>query len=245
MQIGWNTGCHPAAPDDRPRRVSDSSTRFAVENRRLVAMAYREAGFCSKICFMMRDHLLSNATPATSVHRRRDFKQKSDDLKSANTSYKPCSPSRECTLRAQGLEATTAFDVGIWVEIAAEWRRVFRAISIPEYIEAWMEFPDQCGSNHWVYVGKQDVLCINRTCSSDAAHIYRLRMHIRQKSLTILWESLEPNLPHASRVEIVIGGARQRCYIRLRHTGLRHWDERQMYCGMWSRSLDKLQRILQ
>jgi len=200
---------------------------------------------------MMRNELLSNRTPAVLPHCPPGSEETSDGLHRANKRLRARLPSRECAASPHTaglpstLEAATAFDVGFWVEIAAEWRKVFSAVSIPEYIETWMEFPDESGTDYWVHLGPDDMLCINRTRTAAAVRIFRLRIQIKRKSLTFLWENIEPNSMHASKVEIVMTGGPHRCCLRLRHSGLRNWDERQLYSRIWSRSLDKLQGLLQ
>jgi hypothetical protein len=188
--------------------------------------------------------------PAASTHGSTVTEHESDGRQGIDKRSKACWPSREYKVRsdsvglASTVEAATGLDVGCWVEIAAEWRRVFSAVSIPEYIETWIELGDGTALNHWIPLGPQDMLCIQRMPTTRVVRIYRMKIRTRRNRLTFLWESIEPHIVHPSTVEIVIKGRPRRCTLRLRHSGLRNWNERQLYSVVWRRSLDRLQSLL-
>ena len=200
----------------------------------------------------MRDLLPSDKMPATSTHWTSHSKVQQDALQQTNPPARPRLALRECTVRprtslsAPPAEATTELAVGFWAEIASEWRKVFSAVTIPEYIEAWMELADEGGATHWIHLGPEDMLCINMGRAAATPRIYRLRIHARRTSISFLWEQIESQSMHASQVEIILRrvGA-HRCDLRLQHSGLQSWAERQLYSGIWQRSLGKLQGLLQ
>jgi hypothetical protein len=200
---------------------------------------------------IMRDQLLSNRTPPTAAQRPPGSEEKVDGQQRANKRLRVRLSSQQCTVCPQPLgfpstfEATTELDVVFWIEIASERRKVFSAVSIPEYIETWMELTEEHGADYWFHLGSEDMLCIHRSPAAATACIYRLRIQPKGNSLTFFWESIEPHFAHASRVEIVIRGRRYRTSLWLRHRGLRNRDETQLYSAIWRRSLDKLQCLLQ
>lgn len=136
-------------------------------------------------------------------------------------------------------------DIRCWISIAAETRRVFCAISTPEYIESWMEFSEQSQAVHWIHLGADDMLCIVREDSVREIRVCRFRIQKRKNSLKFLWESIDPSMGRTSTVDIVVKGAPHRCDLWVRHRGICHNSEKQFYTTMWRRSLYKLQGLLQ
>jgi uncharacterized protein YndB with AHSA1/START domain len=175
----------------------------------------------------MRDKLLSQSTTLASIDGGVDR-------------LSPCAASSQAHF-----EAVATNEVKARVEIAAEWRRIFSALSIPEYIEAWMNIAEETGSDHWVPLGPEGMLCVSTTRSAATVSIYRLRLHIKRNSLSFFWESMEPNNVQASRVDIVLKRGQRRCTLQLRHSGLRNSNEEEVYSRMWRRSLGNLQNLMQ
>jgi hypothetical protein len=198
----------------------------------------------------MRDELLSYATPTPSKDCTPASDEQTDGLQRSNWRLGARTPSRKYAVRmvtgaSSTFDAPTEWDVGFWIEIAAERRKVFSALSIPEYIETWMELADESKDNYWIHLGSDDLVCINVTGTAPTVRIYRLKIQPRRNSLSFLWEVIEPPFAHSSKVEILIGGGRHRCNLRLRHSGLCDSRERELYSTIWRRSLDKLQGLLE
>jgi uncharacterized protein YndB with AHSA1/START domain len=127
------------------------------------------------------------------------------------------------------------------IQIKAEPYRVLYALAMPEYMEAWLQFPDV-----------DRVECHSEMRSFDRFRLDLLRFAKVQRSIfgscllskpnriTYLWDRSRAGEQPQSVVEMRLSGGPDRCILRLRHTGLCKGDERDMYSGMWPRSLKSL-----
>jgi uncharacterized protein YndB with AHSA1/START domain len=131
------------------------------------------------------------------------------------------------------------------VQMEAEMQRVLHALAMPEYMEAWLHPPD----------------ADRIECSSDSRSFDRFRIDLfsargRQRSIygscfltkpnriTYIWET-GPIAQTRSLVEIRLWRYLTRCTIKLQHSGLRSWTERDWHARMWDDSLNKLCALMQ
>jgi uncharacterized protein YndB with AHSA1/START domain len=132
------------------------------------------------------------------------------------------------------------------VQIEAEVRRVLYALATPEYMEAWLQFPEV-----------DRVECHSEMRSFDRFRIDLFSSDKRQQSIhgscllskpnriTYLWERDHAGGHSRSVVEIHLLGGPTRCTLKLKHSGLSDEDEREWHSAMWQRSLTKLCSLIQ
>jgi uncharacterized protein YndB with AHSA1/START domain len=140
-------------------------------------------------------------------------------------------------------DKSTYLDVLATIRIEAECWRVYSALSIPEYMDSWLEVPE--GARVAFSHDSQNNIRINLKCSGASRSIYSSRIRTKPGRVTFLWETVERNGSSTSEVDIVLRDGPRRCTLRLRHTGLRSWDENELYSTMWSKSLMRLQSLMQ
>lgn len=198
----------------------------------------------------MRDDSLRNSAPTLPSHRP------SGSIEEHSSSHRDnhvssSFPVHDCTVHqyTAGLshreEAAHPLNIGFWIEIGADWRKVFAAVSIPEYMETWMEFSGPTGVDHWVHLDSNDLVCISMLEAGSTVRVCRLRMQCKAKNVSFLCETLEPQTIQTSKVEIVVKGGPRRCSLRLQHSGISDLQDKKRYAAIWRRSLEKLQRLLQ
>jgi hypothetical protein len=141
-------------------------------------------------------------------------------------------------------EEPATLDVVVGVKIEAECWRVYSACSIPEYMEAWLDVPEGTTIDFCNDLGSQNRISVTLRLSYESKRIYSSRLRTKPDRITFLWKSVEPNSVNTSVVEILLKGGPRRCTLRLRHGGLRNWDEKDLYSKMWLQSLMKLQSLM-
>ncbi len=127
------------------------------------------------------------------------------------------------------------------VQIGAEPCRVLYALAIPEYIEAWLQFPEA-----------DRIECHPERRSFDRFRIDLFSANVRVRSIygscllskpnriTYLWErDLAGDRPK-STVEIRLSGGPEYCTLKLRHSGFVSKHEEEWHSSMWPCSLKKL-----
>jgi hypothetical protein len=149
-------------------------------------------------------------------------------------------------LEAGGLNESKATSLEIFtsVRIQAEVQRILYALSTPEYMEAWLQFPGadriECHSEKRSFDRfRIDMFSSNTKLPS----IYGSCLLSKPNRVTYLWEKNRVDLRSRSVVEIHILGGPDRCALRLKHRGLTNEEDREWHSTMWQRSLNKL-RIL-
>jgi uncharacterized protein YndB with AHSA1/START domain len=162
------------------------------------------------------------------------------------TPKKVIGPKRQ--LEAQEGRRSLNRSIALRVEIGADRRRIFDALTVPEYIETWLSLP--CRHSE----------C--RTIASQADHCYRLDHYAADKlelSITGSYRAcrrgkvfftwcksdarLEPESVFESLVRIRLYGAFAKSTLCLSHTGIFSETEYRWHRELWNRSLAKLQSL--
>jgi uncharacterized protein YndB with AHSA1/START domain len=136
-------------------------------------------------------------------------------------------------------------EVVISIEIAADWRRVFHAITLPEYIEAWLQVPDvdriECHPE-WRSLTRFriDPFPVNMPRRS----IYGSCSLSRSDTIIYQWKGTHVDHRIQSKVEIRFNGGPQQCTLHLRHSGLVNEEERDWHSVLWERSFHTLRRVI-
>jgi len=136
-------------------------------------------------------------------------------------------------------------DILASVQLEAEMQRVLHALAVPEYMEAWIQSPDA-----------DRIECHSDSRSFDRFRIDLFSSRERQRSIhgscfltkpnriTYIWETASI-AEGRSLVEIRLWRYMTRCTIKLKHSGLRSWAERDWHAQMWDASLNKLCTLMQ
>lgn len=138
--------------------------------------------------------------------------------------------------------------IALRIDVAADRRRIFDALTVPEYIETWLSLP--CAH----------LDC--RTIASQANDCYRLdhytanrlefsitgAYHVcRRGKMFFTWRKAEASgdqsAAHESMVQIRLYGAFAKSTLCLAHTGFFSESEYRWHRELWNRSLTKLQSL--
>jgi uncharacterized protein YndB with AHSA1/START domain len=137
-------------------------------------------------------------------------------------------------------------DVFLSRRIEAESSRVFYALSIPEYIEAWLLVPSA-----------EDLRSVFELDSRESFHIDVYRAETFQASIRgsccvvsasqirYSWETTSPSGSAETLVEMQLLCAPRGCILGLKHSGFRDAVESAWHREMWFESLKKLSRLME
>lgn len=142
---------------------------------------------------------------------------------------------------AQAASRPTSLDIFASVQIEAEPYRILYALAMPEYMEAWLQFPEmdriECHSEQRSF----DRFRIDLFCSGTRQHrIFGSCLLSKPNRITYLWERDHAGDRAKSTVEMSLWGGPDRCTLKLKHVGICRQEEREWLSRMWPLSLKKL-----
>jgi hypothetical protein len=134
---------------------------------------------------------------------------------------------------------TLAFSAS--VQIKAEPCRVLYALALPEYMEAWLQFPGaeriECHPERRSFDRfRIDLFCDNARRRS----IYGSCLLSKPNRITYLWERDHVFDRPRSIVEICLWGDSTSCTLKLKHAGFGNHAERERHSKVWPSSLKNL-----
>ncbi len=141
--------------------------------------------------------------------------------------------------------AQTVSDIVLSYRIEADTGRVLYALSMPEYIEAWLTAPDPESSRFDfhpearnafrldLYRGEELQSTIMSSCSIVSANQVRYR-----------WKTISPTSVTDTLVEMHLRANPGGCILGLKHSGFNHTAESAWFDKMWHQSLDRLCGLL-
>ncbi len=144
---------------------------------------------------------------------------------------------------AQTTEKNWAINLSI--DVDADARRIFQALTVPEYIEVWISLPDQTGDSVIQAAEEGNGYRLNhyaagrRTVSIKSSYLFR-----HQRKMRMFWEkTLEANR-FESLVDFRLRGNFGCSVLELRHTGMCSFVEFDWQLNLWHNSLGKLASLL-
>lgn len=128
--------------------------------------------------------------------------------------------------------------------LAADTRRIFNALTVPEYIEAWICVPGY-------HPDCQNVTCrvahgfqIEHRCHSGAiTRITGTYFSFLKRKLSFSWRPAGASGAGDSLVDIRLRGDFERSILRLRHRGFESEEEFNWHDALWSASIARLSRL--
>jgi hypothetical protein len=131
------------------------------------------------------------------------------------------------------------------IHLLGDTHRIFQAITIPEFLEAWICIPcnEQNCRSRVELVGES--LAVRHICPSGRKVSIFLDFIVRRRRrLLISWRTDSFSSSPPSQVTIHLCGAFEKTLLSLHHTGFRSEDEKAWHHALWTSSLEKLNRLL-
>jgi uncharacterized protein YndB with AHSA1/START domain len=142
--------------------------------------------------------------------------------------------------------ASKDWAINLSIEVNADARRIFQALTVPEYIEAWIVLPNLTSDSKIQATEDADgyrldhVTAGRKTVSIKSSYLFR-----HQRKLRMLWEKTRQTDCDASLVDFRLRGNFGSSVLELRHSEIRSLEEYDWHLGLWHNSLGKLASLLQ
>ncbi len=145
---------------------------------------------------------------------------------------------------ASGLLPQRPFDIHLSAEIAAARPSLFYALTLPEYLEAWLHMPDTTGLRVTLSNDPAE-LRLDRYCTLRHIGTIFVRFNVRSKdSIRLSWRNCTGLNTSWTSVRVILRGKRRHCMLHLTHSGFRTEQERRWHHTMWANSLTDLSRLM-
>ena len=137
-----------------------------------------------------------------------------------------------------------SWNIAMAVSINAERHRLFQALTIPEYMEAWMWIPDTRSDEQIAVTCTEDSYRIlasgNDGLEVCIAGVYRV---LRRSKMIFTWKRGTARNACLSLVAIRLIGDFARTTLRLSHSGLISKPEYNWHRVFWEGSMERLQAL--
>ena len=127
------------------------------------------------------------------------------------------------------------------VSLKADVRRLLQALTVPEYVEAWIAIPGEMPGCSTVVTGNHEGYAIEHYCSGrPSVLISGCYCPSRRRRVAFSW-SVEGDLSvRETEVEIRLRGDFERTALQLRHAGFASRSDCEWHTALWSGSMDRL-----
>jgi Activator of Hsp90 ATPase homolog 1-like protein len=146
----------------------------------------------------------------------------------------------------QGASAAMPFDVLASVQIETEIARDLYALTVPEYLEAWLQFPEvdriECHAERRSYHRFRIDLFSSGTLSGRISASCFIS---KPNKIRYVFERRQPGRRSESIAEMRLYSRQGICSLDLRHTGLCAHKESTWYSTAWHYSLNRLSKLVE
>lgn len=143
------------------------------------------------------------------------------------------------------LPCKSDWNIAISIDVNADARRICQALTVPEYLEAWICTPDQPAASQIVASQEPngyrlDLYVAGRVAISFSGS-YMIR---RRRKMRLFWRTIRRPMSSESLVDFRLRGNFGSSILELRQTALASFDEYLWHQRLWHRSLQTLASIL-
>lgn len=143
-----------------------------------------------------------------------------------------------------GTPAASRWTVSVECSVAADTRRIFDVLTVPEYMEAWICVPGHHPNCHNVTSHVDNGFQIDHLCNSGAVtRITGTYLTFLKRKLSFSWRPAGEPSANDSFVDIRLYGDFERSILRLRHSGFDTKEEFDWHTELWTASMNRLCRL--
>jgi uncharacterized protein YndB with AHSA1/START domain len=137
-----------------------------------------------------------------------------------------------------------SWTVDLKCSVPADTQRIFSALTVPEYIEAWICVPGYHLECRNLTSSNANGFQIEHYCrSGKATKISGTYRSFLKRKLSFSWRPTRGSVARESFVDIRLQGAFERSILRLRHFGLDSEDDFNWHSAFWSSSIARLCKL--
>jgi len=129
-------------------------------------------------------------------------------------------------------------------EIGVESRRLMYALSIPEYIEAWLRPPGADELLVFDFLAQDRFQIDLYRSEARRASIHAYTRVLGKDQICYAWKIISAAGILHTTVDFTLTGRQNRCNLLLNHLGFRTGEDRTWHSSMWRRSMMKLREIV-
>jgi uncharacterized protein YndB with AHSA1/START domain len=182
-------------------------------------------------------HIAIEWNPACNSHRR---------MENALIAAKG-SRGASCHIRSEmmgGAGAPPGLTVNLECGLAADTRRIFRALTVPEYMEAWICVPCDHQECHNVASCIANGFLLEHFCSSESTTtIAGTYFSFLTRKLRFSWRVRGALRTRDTLVDIRLYGDFDKSVLRLRHFGFESEEDSNWHKELWSASIARLSKL--
>jgi hypothetical protein len=139
---------------------------------------------------------------------------------------------------------SSSWTVNLECSVPADTRRIFNALTVPEYIEAWISVPGYHPECCNVTIRNAHGFNIEHRCINGATTmISGTYCSFLKRKLSFSWQPSCGSSSGESFVDIRLHGDFERSILRLRHFGLDSEEDFNWHSALWSSSIARLCRL--
>jgi len=144
-----------------------------------------------------------------------------------------------------GIPSQYKRDVVLSFRFEADISRVFNALSIPEYIEAWLQAPDAEELRFAFDPAAQQTFRVDfYRAATVQATVHGSCCVQGANRVRYIWKTSSPLGSAETAVDMQLRLGLSGCILGLKHSGFQNVVESAWCCKMWYRSLERLGRLL-
>jgi len=142
-------------------------------------------------------------------------------------------------------EALDSRTINLEFSLAGDTRRIFEALTIPEYMELWLSLPGYHPDCHTRADRRMDGFVCEHLCRgrSKVTISGAYSVFLRRK-LVFSWAISGISGPTASVADLRLCGDFERSILRLRHSGFTSDEDYSWHTALWTASLTRLSGLL-
>jgi uncharacterized protein YndB with AHSA1/START domain len=142
------------------------------------------------------------------------------------------------------VSASSPWTVAVECSLAADTKRIFNALTVPEYIEAWICVPGSHSNCQNVTCRVSHGFQIEHHCNSGSTtRITGTYFSFLKRKLSFSWLPASEPGSADSFVDIRLYGDFERSILRLRHRGFASEDEFHWHAAFWTASIARLSKL--
>jgi hypothetical protein len=155
------------------------------------------------------------------------------------------SPEPAILQRDRFIDQETNWAVAMSIDVDADARRIFQALTLPEYLETWIRLPEHTERSQVIASLDSDGYTLDHCCAGRrTVSIKSCYIFCHQRKMRLSWRKTCHSFRSDSVVDFRLRGNFASSILELRHFALDSASELIWHKKFWQRSLEKLASLL-
>jgi uncharacterized protein YndB with AHSA1/START domain len=155
----------------------------------------------------------------------------------------PACASDDCVLH-RSIAATSETTIAMSAGVSADAQRIFQALTVPEFLEAWIAIPGSAGGEVVASAEENGYRLDKRIAGRLALRITGEFLFRHQRKMRLVWRKARGARHNRSVVDFRIRGNFGSSVLELRHMELGSAEEIIWHRELWQGSLERLASLL-